>query len=66
MQKSVYQLSCEVYDAINMYLNHGRHELLKENYQKVHKEYQDAGGENPIEFFEKTIDQYNIQGICGY
>lgn len=65
-QNNILALKNKVYDAINIYQNNGRHALLKEYYEKIYSEYVEAGGKETIEYFEKTIDAYNIQGICGY
>lgn len=66
MSNTIKKLETDVYDAINMYQNNGRHKLLKTYYEEAYKKYCNAGGKRSLEYFEKTIDEYNIQGVCGY
>lgn len=63
---NVAELRRNLYDAINMYNNNGKHKLLKLYYENVYVKYKEAGGKESLEYFENTIDEYNIQGICGY
>lgn len=66
MNTTIKKLESDVYDAINMYQNNGRHKLLKAYYEEVYQKYVDGGGKHSLEDFEKSIDSYNIQGVCGY
>lgn len=66
MAEIVSKLRTELYDAINMYLNNGRHKLLKSYYKEIYIKYKEAGGKQPLEYFENTIDEYNLQERCGY
>ena len=63
---NVAELRRNLYDAINMYNNNVKHKLLKLYYENVYVKYKEAGGKESLEYFENTIDEYNIQGICGY
>lgn len=60
------QLKINVFDAINMYRNNGRHPALEEHYVSEFQKYKDAGGRSSLQYFEDNIDEYNQLGHCGY
>lgn len=67
---SVKQLKNEVFDSINMLNTFGKSEeqikALKNNVLEKHKEYILNGGCYSIEYFERLLPYYLVEGYCGY
>lgn len=64
-EKSLKETNDNVYHALNINKNHhnkNTHLLV----EKTFEEYISKGGKKDLKYFEDTLDNYLIQGYCGY
>lgn len=63
---TVRQLTDIVYDYLNVMVRFPGHSVIEEKVMRAFSEYRNAGGKRDMDYFKSTLDEYLVNGCCGY